>query len=113
MIKEIALMQAESELNNGIKALNIGNVGKARVCARRACFAIIDFWLKDHSEHNWGNNAMSVLESLKDQVSFPFEVREAAKRLTSKVDQSFSTRFAENPIDDAKIIIQYFSSHDK
>lgn len=113
MIKEIALMQAESELNNGIKALDIGNIGKARVCARRACFAVIDFWLKDHKEFKWGNNAMRVLESLKNQTSFPSEVREAAKRLTAKVDQSFSTGFVEDPIDDAKIIIQYFSSHYK
>lgn len=110
MIKEIALMRAEVELRNGIESLNIGNFGKARVCARRACFAIIDFWLKDHKEFKWGNNAISIQESVKDETSFPNEIRDTAKRLTTKVDQNFSTGFNENPIDDAKTIVQYFLS---
>lgn len=112
-VKEIAIMKAESELDNGIKALNIGNIGKARVCARRACFEVINFWLQDHKEFKWGNNAISFLEAVRDENSFPIEIREAAKRLTVKVDQKFSTGFKENPVDDAKIIIQYFLTYYK
>lgn len=112
-IKEIAIMKAESELTNGTEALRIGNIGKARVCARRACFEIINFWLQDHKEFKWGNNAISVLERVKNESSFPNEIREAAKRLTTKVDKNFSTGFNEDPVDDAKTIIQYFLTYYK
>lgn len=113
MIKEIALMKAESELSNGTAALKIGNIGKARVCARRACFEIINFWLQNHKEYKFGNNAVSVLEGVMNEPSFPNHVKAAAQRLTTKVDQNFSTGFNENPIDDAKMIIQYFLSYYK
>ncbi len=113
VIKEITVMQAESELDNGIKALNLGNVGKARVCARRACYVIIDFWLKDHKEFKWGNNAVRLLEGVRDENSFPDDIRNAAKRLITKVDQNFTTGFEENPIEDARLIITYFLSYYK
>lgn len=107
-IKELAIMQANNELDAGLKAIKLGNQGKARVCARRACAAIIDFWLKDHKEFKWGNHAIGFLEGIRDENSLPENIRRAAERLTAKVDKNFSTGYNENPLDDAKLIIEFF-----
>lgn len=110
MIREIAVMQSESELSIGEQALRIGNAGKARVCARRACLFVISYWLQNHTGYNWGKTAMSLLEGVRDEHSLPDNVKFAANRLTTKVDTQFDTGYKENPIDDARIIINYFLS---
>jgi len=104
---------SEAELRPGEDALEIGNVGKARVCARRACMFVISAWSEDYEEFDWGNNAMSFLEGVRDESLMPDEIREAANRLTVKVNQNFSTGFEENPIEDARLIITYFLSYYK
>jgi len=108
MIKEAAIMNSEAELSLGEKALEIGNIGKARVCARRACSFVISFWLSKNSQYNWGNNAMSMLNGVSLEKSFPEEIRNSAVKLTKKANQNFDTGFNENPVDDAKTIISYF-----
>lgn len=108
MIKEIAIMNSEAELSLGEKALEIGNVGKARVCARRACYFVISFWLRKNPQYNFGNNAMNMLNGVSFEKSFPEEIRNSAERLTKKVNENFDTGFKENPIDDARTIINYF-----
>jgi hypothetical protein len=107
-IKEIAVMQAEAELSLGERALKIGNDGKARVCARRACSFVIFYWLQNHPDFDFGKTAISLLENIRDFNSFPEDVKLAAKRLTTKVNVQFDTGYKENPIDDARIIINYF-----
>ena len=108
MIKEIAIMNSEAELSLSEKALEIGNVGKARVCARRACSFVISFWLRKNSQNEFGNSALSMLNGVSLEKSFPEEIRNSAERLTKKVNENFDTGFKENPIDDAKMIINYF-----
>ena len=104
-------MQSESELSNGEQALKIGNAGKARVCARRACLFVISYWLQNHTGYNWGKTAISLLEGVRDENSLPDDVKFAANRLTTKVDAQFDTGYKESPIDDARIIINYFLSN--
>lgn len=111
MIKEIALMHTQSELLMGEQALTVGNVGKARVCARRACSFILSYWNEINKDYKWGNNSIRLLEAVRDELTFPEDVRNAAHRLTVKVDSSFSTGYDENPIADAKMIIEYFLNH--
>lgn len=108
MIKEIAVMQAENELNIGEQAFKTGNIGKARVCARRACMFAVSFWLQNNSTFDWGRTAISYLEGVRDETSLPENVRLAAERLTTKVDKQFDTGHKENPIDDARLILNYF-----
>ncbi len=110
MIKNIAAMHAQSELEMGEQAMKVGNVGKARVCARRACSFILSYWNEKNKEYNWGNNAVRLLEGVRDELNFPEHIRNAAKRLTAKADINFSTGYDENPIEDAKMIIDYFLS---
>ncbi len=111
MIKEIALMHTRSELLMGEQALTVGNVGKARVCARRACSFILSYWNEINKDYKWGNNSIRLLEAVRDELTFPEDVKNAAHRLTVKVDSSFSTGYDENPIADAKMIIEYFLNH--
>jgi hypothetical protein len=109
-IKEIAVMQSENELNIGEKALKSGNIGKARVCARRACMFAINYWLHKNQNYNWGKTAINFLENVRDENALPENVRFSAKRLTERVDKNFATSNSENPLEDAKIIINYFFS---
>ncbi|MBS4027398.1 MAG: hypothetical protein KGZ58_02075 [Ignavibacteriales bacterium] len=96
----------EKEFTTAKHAVSIGNEGMVRVCARRACGIAITYLLEYFPEKKWGNDAMNQLKSLQTDVSFSEESRDAAMRLTTKVNQQFSVPFSENPIDDAKIIIE-------
>lgn len=108
MIKEIAIMHAQSELELAEQALRIGNIGKVRVCARRACSYILSYWCEINKEYQWGKNAVKLLEGVRDEIKIPEHIRNAAHRLTAKVNQNFNTGYDENPIEDAKTIIDYF-----
>ena len=107
-IKEIIVMQSENELSIGDNALKSGNVGKARVCARRACMFVINYWLYYNPNIDWGKTSINLLENLSKEISLPENVRLSAKRLTARVGADFTTSYIENPLEDAKIIIEYF-----
>jgi hypothetical protein len=98
------------ELKDAEHAMQIGNIGKVRVCVRRACGIAIANWLSFHTNKNWGESAINQLKELMDDKSFPVEIREATKRLTAKVNQHFNTGFEENPIEDGNMIVKYFLS---
>jgi len=112
MTKSLELIYdvVQSELEGAEQAMQIGNLGKARVCARRACGVAISHWLNFHSNKNWGESAINQLKELRDDESFPVEIREPAKRLTAKVNQHFNTGFEENPTEDGNMIVKYFLS---
>jgi hypothetical protein len=99
---------AYSELKTGEDSKETGNVGRARVCARRGCGIAIDYWLTFHPQKNWGASAISMLTSLQEDYTIPKEIRNAAERLTKKVDQNFDTGVVEDPLKDGEIIIEYF-----
>jgi hypothetical protein len=106
--KDLAYTSAYAELRIGEEAKRGGNIGKARVCARRGCALAIDLWLNDKSEKVWGQSAISKLRNLQEDQSIPISIRDAAKRLNTKVDMQFDKGYEEDPIDDAKLIIEYF-----
>jgi hypothetical protein len=101
------LEQIEKELAMARAALQAGNEGKARVCARRAAGQAITWMLSKFSRDNWGDDAMSQLTHLRDDASFPTEVREAAVRLTTKISQQFDYPFTNDPLADAEVIIKH------
>ena len=104
--KEFFVEQIEKEFANACEALNAGNDGKARVCARRAAGQAITWYVSKHPRTDWRQDAMSQLEGLKNDEAFPQNVRDAALRLTAKISLTFEYPFSTNPIDDAKIIIE-------
>lgn len=107
-IKEIAIMQVENEFSVGQKALDLGNIGKARVCARRACMFAINYWLNNHSGYNLGKNVVDLLTNITEETSLPESVRLSAKKLITKANSYLSKNYNDNPLEDARIITTYF-----
>jgi hypothetical protein len=108
MTKTLALEQIEKEFSTATRALSVGNDGMARVCSRRAAGIAITFWLEQKRDKSWGIDAMNKLQHLGADNSMPDVVREAAMRLTTKVDTRFALPFPADPIADSKIIISHF-----
>jgi hypothetical protein len=108
MVKEIVLMNIDAELSRAKQAVEEGNIGMARVCARRACGISISFWLEDNPRPNYGESAMNQLRSIQSDDTVPKEVKDAAEQLTTKVAEQTTSPFSDDPITDAKIITNHF-----
>jgi len=108
MVKEITIMNIDAELSRANKAVEEGNIGMARVCARRACGNAISFWLQNNPRYSYGEAAMNQLRSVQSDDTVLKEVKDAAGRLTSKVANPSDSNFTNDPIADAKIITNYF-----
>ena len=108
MIKEIVLMNIDAELTRARRAMEEGNPGMARVCARRACGISISFWLEDNPRQGYGESAMNQLRSIQSDNTIPKEVKDAAERLTTHVTNQSDSPFTDDPIADAKILTNHF-----
>jgi len=108
MVKEIAIMNIDVELTRAKKAMEEGNIGMARVCARRACGISVSFWLEDNPRQDYGESAMNQLRSIQSDDTVPKEVKDAAERLTTKVADQTTSPITDDPIEDASIITCYF-----
>lgn len=106
--RDIIYNIAYSEIKAGEEARNSGNIGKARVCARRGCGMAIEHWLVQNPNKNWGASALSMLTKLQEDHTIPKAIRDAAERLTKRVDQNFETGIIEDPLKDGEAIIEYF-----
>jgi hypothetical protein len=99
--------QFEVELTRAVQAQLEGNPGKARVCARRAAgWAIRAYYQRIDGPH-WGGDAMTQLKRLQNDAAVPEPVRAAAARLTTKVDFDHRLPFADDPVEDARGIIEF------
>ncbi len=94
------------ELATAEAALQAGNPGKARVCARRAVGLATEAWL-EHHDRPWLGDAMEYLRQIQNDASFPAAVREAAERLTTPVPKQDEAPFTTDPIGDARLIIAH------
>jgi hypothetical protein len=94
--------EVQSELSSAQEALKGDNIGKARVCARRAvgkAFNLLKYSKK--MERPVGVN--EILKLIAAAEKFSAEARNAAQRLSANVlEQEISTK----PIDDALLIIE-------
>jgi hypothetical protein len=104
----------QRELKLGRQAREQGNEGRARVCARRAAgWAVRFVYTPDSSESIPETNAYRYLLWLKQERRFPGNVREAAERLTARVNQEFSLPFDQDPLDDAALIVDWMLAKDE
>ena len=110
LVKEITIMNIDAELSRAKKAVEEGNIGMARVCARRACGSAIAFWLQNNPRPSYGESAMNQLRSIQLDDTIPKEVKDAAERLTTKVADQTTSPLSDDPITDAEIITRYFLS---
>lgn len=97
----------EKEISIGKQARDAGNEGMTRVCSRRAAGIALQHWLELNPHPDWGTDVMNRLRNLQHEETIPQDVREAAKRLTSKVTENFAYSSTSNPIEDATSIIHY------
>jgi len=107
MVKGHYIEKIEKELENARSARNAGNEGRARVCARRAAGFAIAWMRNSNGKQVNENDSLNLLRSIETDEVVPAEVRDACKRLTAKVTADFRYPFPTDPIDDARIIIEY------
>jgi hypothetical protein len=97
----------EAELRQARLAQQSGNPGRARVCARRAAGMAIREFYRKREQAGWGGDALKQLQRLSEDESAPDEIRQAAVRLTTKVDENHQLPFTEDPVEDAQEIIGF------
>ncbi len=107
MIKEIIIMKINTELSRAEQAIKEGNIGMARVCARRACGNAISFWLEVNQHQGYGESSMNQLKIIQADDLIPKEVKDAAKRLISQISDQSGSSISSDPINDANTIIKY------
>ena len=100
----------EQELAAAEAALQDGNDGKARVCARRAVARATEAWLARLPLPRWSGDTMAHLRQIQQDASFPLPVRQAAERLSTPVTRQHAVPFTRDPLADAKLIIAHLST---
>jgi uncharacterized protein (UPF0147 family) len=97
----VSRVTIESELQHAAEAQAAGNAGLARVCARRAAGMAIREWSGKMGD------ALKQLGNLERDNSLPENIREAARRLSTKVQLDHTLPFKSDPIEEARMVIEY------
>ncbi len=84
-----AKAEIQAEFEKAEQARARGNEGQARVCARRAAGIAAREYLSRQGRPPRSSSAYDVLRLLADDPSLPTNVKEAALRLTLRVDEEF------------------------
>ncbi len=100
-------MDSETELQHARQAQAAQQLGKARVCARRAAGWAIRAWYQRTEGAGWRGDAVKQLSRLRDDPQTPEAIRQAAERLTTQVDENHELPFEADPVDDAQAIIVF------
>jgi hypothetical protein len=102
------LLKADNEINKAREAFEIGNHGKARVCARRAIGFIVEEYLKTHEYllPLYGKSFMNNLRGIANDEQLPDKIRNAAQQLV--VRPKFDEIPGDKAIQFAKIVMKYF-----
>lgn len=98
---------AEAELERAWAARRAGNEGRARVCARRAAGWALRAWYQRQAGPAWGGDALAQLKRVQQDAAVPAPVRAMAGRLTTVVDHRHQLPFPEDPLADARDILDF------
>ena len=107
-VKEIVMLQVNSEMESLKKALKNGNSGKARVCARRGAGLAINYWYKNNDSTFSELPAIVCLEKIKNENTLPESIQKAVGRLTAKVNNPAKKTVSTDPLEDCRVIVDYF-----
>jgi hypothetical protein len=83
-----------------------GNEGRARVCARRAAGMAIGLFYQVQTGEPASMNAYNLLRWFAAHASAGQMVKQAARRLTTRVTVDHNLPHSEDPLADAEIIIE-------
>ena len=100
------------EMEHAAVSRQEGSEGRARVCARRAAG-----WAVIHLNPSGSNtpepgNAYESLRWLQDQMRIEEPVRQAARRLTTRLTPEHELPFSEDPLQDAELVIKHVFKQD-
>jgi hypothetical protein len=99
----------EAELAYAAQARAHGKEGRARVCARRAAgWAVGAYRNRAHGVADSERAALSHLRWLRSQAGQPRFLQQAASRLTEQVGVDHRLLHAEDPLQDARSIVEAF-----
>lgn len=110
-LKERYIELVTEEFAGAQTARQQGNEGRARVCARRAAGFAIAWLLTSRGQRVRDTDALNLLKNLDADESIPLGVREAAKRLMTKLNSNFTYAFSTDPLDDAHIVVDYVKGY--
>lgn len=96
----------DHELEHAKRSRESGNEGKARVCARRAAGYALEAYLLSTFDRNPSKNAYLNLKWFAERKTVPSNLRAAAKRLSTHVGKNHEIPFDEDPLDDARLLIE-------
>lgn len=97
----------ERELQEAVEARKQHREGRARVCARRAASVAIAWLYRSQGKDVGENNALHLLNSIQTAPGIPDSVRQASERLSARITTDFRYPFSTDPLDDARIIVEY------
>ncbi len=103
-LEEVKL-NIDKELQMAEESRQKGNEGRARVCARRAAGIAIGFYFESLTKAFAPKSAYILLQWLSEQGQNDLEIRRAAQRLTVRVSPDHTLPHPEDPIADARLII--------
>jgi hypothetical protein len=101
----VAEPDIEFELARAREARAAGHEGRVRVGARRAAGRAIRAYYRRRDGLRWSGDALTQLKRLQTDEAVPGSVRQAAARLTTVVDLDHHLPFAQDPLEDARTII--------
>jgi hypothetical protein len=99
------LEKIHAEMGRAHAARADGNEGRARVCARRAAGWAVGVYGRDQLGRDSRWHAYDNLIWLQSQEDVSEDLREAANRLTTRVDIDHTLPHREDPLEDARVII--------
>jgi hypothetical protein len=99
----------EAELAYAAQARARGKEGRARVCARRAAgWAVGAYRNRTQGAADSERAALSHLRWLRSQADLPRSLQQAASRLTDQVGEDHRLPHGEDPLQDARSIVEAF-----
>ena len=105
MRANVIFEKIQAEINRAEAARAEGNEGQARVCARRAAGWAVGVYGREQLGEGSRWHAYHNLIWLQSQEQIPSDLRDAAGRLTTRVDVDHSLPHVEDPLEDARMII--------
>jgi hypothetical protein len=97
--------QIDHELQEAARFRAEGRAGRARVCARRAAGWAIGPTYRRSTGGEPPTNAMTLLRWYRDLTAAPERLRRAADRLTTRVTRDHDLPHPEDPVEDARMLI--------
>ncbi len=103
--------QIQSELEQALKAQTVLNMGKARVCARRAVGIALRACSEDAETTSPNTNTLVLLQELEQNQNFPESMREIAGHLLQRVNSDYSHPLSVDLVAEAKWLIEHLEQN--